>query len=351
MSLGPIMMDLESASLSGEERELLCHPLVGGLILFTRNYESREQLRNLIDSVHQIRKPSLMIAVDHEGGRVQRFRQGFTRLPAAGLIGEYCKSHPEQGSALAEKAGWLMAVELRAVGIDFSFAPVLDLNKGISQVIGDRAFGRDPDLVAQIARSYMLGMKRAGMAAVGKHFPGHGAVSEDSHHEIPVDRRRYEDIELDDLIPFERLIRAGLPAIMPAHVIYSEVDMHPAGFSSVWLKKILRQQLGFQGIIFSDDINMEGAGIAGDYLQRSYTALEAGCDMVLVCNNRDAVIQVLDNLEYSHDPALQARLIRMHGKNTTDLAELDSSSEWMEVSKEIAALDMAPELDLGNDTV
>ncbi|NIN37010.1 MAG: beta-N-acetylhexosaminidase [Gammaproteobacteria bacterium] len=351
MSLGPIMMDLESTSLSGEERELLCHPLVGGLILFTRNYESREQLRNLIDSVHQIRKPSLMIAVDHEGGRVQRFRQGFTRLPAAGLVGEYCKIHPDQGFALAEKAGWLMAVELRAVGIDFSFAPVLDLNKGISQVIGDRAFGRDPDLVAQIARSYMLGMKRAGMAAVGKHFPGHGAVSEDSHHEIPVDRRRYEDIELDDLIPFERLIHAGLPAIMPAHVIYSEVDMHPAGFSSVWLKKILRQQLGFQGIIFSDDINMEGAGIVGDFLQRSYTALEAGCDMVLVCNNRDAVIQVLDNLEYSHDPALQARLIRMHGKNTTDLAELDSSSEWMEVSKEIAALDMAPELDLGNDTV
>ncbi len=157
MSLGPIMMDLESTSLSGEERELLCHPLVGGLILFTRNYESREQLRNLIDSVHQIRKPSLMIAVDHEGGRVQRFRQGFTRLPAAGLVGEYCKIHPDQGFALAEKAGWLMAVELRAVGIDFSFAPVLDLNKGISQVIGDRAFGRDPDLVAQIARSYMLG--------------------------------------------------------------------------------------------------------------------------------------------------------------------------------------------------
>ncbi len=343
------MMDLQGTSLTDEERELLCHPLVGGLILFSRNYESTDQLRGLIGSVHALRKPSLLISVDHEGGRVQRFREGFTRLPAASLIGECCQKDDRAGLLLAERAGWLMAIELRAVGIDFSFAPVLDLNKGISQVIGDRAFDRDPEQVARIAKAYMLGMKRAGMSAVGKHFPGHGAVSEDSHHAVPVDRRRYEDIEMDDLIPFERLIHAGLPAIMPAHVIYPAVDSLPAGFSPVWLKKILRQQLGFQGTIFSDDISMAGAEVAGDYIQRTTAALRAGCDMVLVCNNRDAVRMVLDGFEYCPDPALQARLIRMHGKQTIDLAGIRQNPEWQAVSEEIVALDITPELDLGND--
>jgi len=349
MSLGPVMLDLEGVTLTPEERELLLHPLVGGVILFARNYESVPRLRALVAAIHTVREPTLIVAVDHEGGRVQRFREGFTRLPSCALIGKAYDRNHRHGLHLAEKAGWLMAVELRAAGLDFSFAPVLDLYKGISKVIGDRAFHRDPEIVTNLARNYIHGMRRAGMEAVGKHFPGHGSVAEDSHHAVPVDRRTFEDLQQEDLLPFERLIATGLAAVMPAHVIYPAVDEKPAGFSPVWLQDILRRQLNFHGTIFSDDICMVGAEVAGNYVDRAHAALGAGCDMVLVCNQRQAVIDVLDNLKHSLDPASQVRLIRMHGRNPLTFAEMREDYEWQNISREIAALDVTPELDLGDD--
>ena len=351
MALGPIMLDLRGTTLEQDERDMLKHPLVGGVILFSRNYGSPEQLIELTKAIHAQREPRLLIAVDHEGGRVQRFRDGFTQLPACHLIGEQYDQEYAHGTLLAEKAGWLMAVELRAVGVDFSFAPVLDLYKGISQVIGDRSFHRDPESVASLARHYMDGMKRAGMVAVGKHFPGHGAVKEDSHHAIPIDYRRFEDIQMDDLIAFERLVHTGLAAIMPAHVIYPAVDDKPAGFSSIWLKQILRGQIGFHGTIFSDDISMAGAEFAGNYVDRTLSALDAGCDMVLICNNQQAAVEVLDNLDHDLDPAAQVRLIRMHGRHDVNYAELHKDNEWQAVANEISALETSPELGLGDDAI
>jgi len=351
MSLGPIMMDLRGTTLEDDERKLLLHPLVGGVIYFSRNYESPEQIAALSKEIHGLREPRLLIAVDHEGGRVQRFQDGFTRLPALQLVGECYSSDKKAGLKLAEKAGWLMAIELRAVDIDFSFAPVLDVSKGVSQVIGDRSFHSDPECVAELSKAYMHGMRDAGMAAVGKHFPGHGAVKEDSHLVIPFDRRRFEDIQMDDMVSFERLIHAGLAGIMPAHVIYPEVDNKPAGFSSIWLRNILRQQLGFQGVIFSDDISMAGAEVVGGYVDRAHCAIAAGCDMVLICNNQDAAIEVLDNLKVDPDPASQSRLIRMHGKHEIDIAKLKNDEVWQAVSTEIASLVVEPELALGDDGI
>jgi beta-N-acetylhexosaminidase len=351
MSLGPIMLDLCGPTLQEDERDILGHPLVGGVILFARNYESPEQLASLVESIHAIREPRLLIAVDHEGGRIQRFREGFTSLPACRLLGNrYDQSHAE-GLSLAERTGWIMAVELRAVGVDFSFAPVLDLDKGISKVISDRSFHRDPEAVAVLAKHYIQGMRKAGMSAVGKHFPGHGSVREDSHQAVPVDYRRFEDIKMDDLLCFDRLIRYGLTAIMPAHVIYPSVDEKPAGFSPFWLRKILRRQMQFQGPVFSDDISMAGAEVAGDYPGRARTALDAGCDMVLVCNNREGAAGILDNLEHMPDPASQVRLMRMHGRNKVTLRQLRGDHEWQDVSGEINALDVTPELGLGDDAV
>jgi beta-N-acetylhexosaminidase len=351
MSLGPIMMDLRGTRLEEDEKELLLHPLVGGIIYFSRNYESPEQIAALSKEIHRLREPRLLIAVDHEGGRVQRFQNGFTRLPALQLIGERYDQDKKAGLKLAEKAGWLMAIELRAVDIDFSFAPVLDICKGISQVIGDRAFHKNSECVAELSKAYMHGMRRAGMAAVGKHFPGHGAVKEDSHLAMPVDKRRYEDIQMDDMVSFERLIHAGLAAIMPAHVVYPEVDDKPAGFSSIWLKNILRQQLEFQGVIFSDDISMAGAEVVGGYVDRAHCALEAGCDMVLVCNNQVAAIEVLDNLKVDPNPASQARLIRMHGQQEINFATLKSDEEWQAATEEISGMVIEPELGLGDDEI
>lgn len=351
MSLGPLMLDLNGFTLVEDEREMLMHPLVGGVILFSRNFESIPQLTRLVNEIHHVREPRLLVAVDHEGGRIQRFRDGFSKLPASELIGKNYDQDNRRGVTLAEKAGWLMATELRAIDIDFSFAPVLDVHKGISSVIGDRSFHRDPEVVAILARAYMQGMKLAGMSAVGKHFPGHGSVMEDSHHAVPVDNRRYEDIQLDDLIPFERMIHAGLAAIMPAHVIYPAVDKKPAGFSTIWLKNILRNQYAFQGTVFSDDISMAGAEIAGNYIDRTSSAIQAGCDMVLVCNNREAATNILDNFNYNPNPASQARLIRMHGKNKLTFEDMKNDPQWQTISREIIGLDIAPELDLGDDAI
>lgn len=334
MSLGPIMLDLAGTELAQEERELLQHPLVGGVILFTRNYESPEQIQQLVSEIHGIREPHLLVSVDHEGGRVQRFRQGFSELPPAAVFGKIYSEDSKRAKRLAEICGWLMAVELRALGLDFSFAPVLDLDYGVSTVIGDRAFHRKPDVVADLAQSYMMGMRRAGMVATGKHFPGHGAIAADSHVDMPVDERDFDTIYNDDVVPFGRMIRAGLEAIMPAHVIYPAVDDRPACFSSIWLKEVLRERLGFQGVIFSDDLTMKGAHVIGDIVQRGHDAIIAGCDMVLVCNHPEETVRLIDGLsamkDIQDDPVSHVRLARMHERHNINRNELLGDQKWKE---------------------
>lgn len=352
MGLGPVMLDLRDTELHQDEIELLRHPLVGGVILFSRNYENPQQIRELTTRIHAIKQPPLLIAVDHEGGRVQRFRYGFTRIPPAGLFGKLYDRDPHKAIEYTEKAGWLLASELLAVGVDFSFAPVLDVDTGRSSVIGDRAYHADIDVLTALARACIKGMKSAGMSAVGKHFPGHGHVREDSHETVPVDKRSYQDIMMNDVVPFERLISSDIAGIMPAHVVYAEIDTRPAGFSDIWLKQVLRKQLGFQGVIFSDDINMAGAGPAGDYPARASAALAAGCDMVLVCNNQPAAIEVINSLQFDSQPQVQVRLMRMHAsQKQISLSDLQQDPKWQQIAKEIVALEQAPELDLGDDEV
>jgi len=346
MSLGPVMLDLVGTSVSAEEREMLLHPQTGGVILFTRNYQSPQQMRALTQEIHALRTPHLLIAVDHEGGRVQRFRQGFVHLPAAGRFGELYKSDIKRAKKLTHTAGWLMATECRAVGIDMSFAPVLDLGVGVSGVIGDRAFHHHPDAIADLAHAFMSGMHQAGMAATGKHFPGHGSIREDSHVAQPVDKRELNDIMMEDIRPFASMIHFGLEAIMPAHVVYEKVDKRPAGYSPIWIKNILRQQLGFQGVIFSDDLSMEAAGVAGDFSDRAQAALAAGCDMVLVCNHPQAAAQVLQSLETYDNPVSQVRLIRMHGRGHSDWQTMQDSEEWKKAAEQMARLDDSPWLEM-----
>ena len=290
-----LMLDIAGTELSGEDRELLRHPATGGLILFSRNYDNPEQLRALVRSVRECR-PDILVAVDQEGGRVQRFRDGFTRLPPMAALGERYQSQPQQALTEAGLLGELMAAELVSCGVDISFAPVLDLDFGHSSVIGDRSFGAGSEQVVALAGAFIDGMGRAGMAATGKHFPGHGHVAADSHLELPVDERPLADIEAADLVPF-RALAAKLAGIMPAHVVYQQVDSQPAGFSRFWLQQVLRAELGFKGVIFSDDLAMAGAAFAGDYPQRADAALDAGCDMVLVCNDRQGALQVISGLE------------------------------------------------------
>jgi beta-N-acetylhexosaminidase len=328
MTLGPVMMDLKGTDIDPREREMLRHPLVGGVILFTRNYQSPEQLARLVADIHGIRTPHLLVAVDHEGGRVQRFRQGFTQLPPVGELGLLYNQDPNKAKQMAEICGWLMAIELLAVGVDFSFAPVLDLDRRISEVIGDRAFHRNPDTVSVLGQAYQRGMQQAGMSSTGKHFPGHGAVAADSHVAFPVDERPLQDIMAEDVIPFERLIHNGLAGIMPAHVIYPNVDQNPAGFSPFWLKEILRRQLGFQGVIFSDDLSMEAASVAGDVVDRAKAAIDAGCDMALVCNNTDAAEKVLDKFGSYNEPVSSVRLVRMHGRHQLNREKLHKDPQW-----------------------
>ena len=346
MSLGPVMMDLAGTEISAQELELLRNPLVGGVILFTRNYESVDQLTSLVSRIHAVRSPHLLVAVDHEGGRVQRFHEGFTRLPAAGIYGRMFNDDADKARKYAEQAGWLLASELRATGVDFSFAPVLDLAHGVSGVIGDRAYHARPDVVATLAYAAMHGMQRAGMQAVGKHFPGHGGVVEDSHLAQPVDHRELEQLMKEDIVPFVKMIANDLSGIMPAHVIYDRVDSKPAGYSKIWLQDILRNRLHFQGVIFSDDLSMEAAGIAGGYGSRARHALDAGCDMVLVCNHPEGVVEVIEQLQGYNNPTSQLRLTRMHGKHDISYAELHNSYEWKQVSAMIAELDQSPWMEM-----
>jgi beta-N-acetylhexosaminidase len=327
MTLGPLMIDLLGKQLLPEERELLSHPLVGGIILFTRNFDSREQIAQLITEVRAVRKPPLLVAVDYEGGRVQRFRKDFTVLPPMRLIGQVYDQNHHEGLKLAQQAGWLLAAELRAVGIDLSFGPVVDLDYGASSVIGDRALHSDARVVGDLAVAMMHGMRDAGMCAVAKHFPGHGAVVADSHVSLPVDRRRYADMG-NDIHPYMRLIDNQLPAVMAAHVVFEQADDVPASFSRKWLVDELRGKLGFTGAVFSDDLNMEGASIMGPIPQRARKALTAGCDMVLICNNRDAALQTLRALDIPPDPVGLMRLARLRGLPGLNQRELLASAQW-----------------------
>ena len=308
--IGALMLDIAGTELTQEDIELLQAPQVGGMILFGRNIESPEQVRALTDHMRQIR-PDILIAVDQEGGRVQRLKQGFTPLPAMGKFGELYLTEPEKAVELAEQCGWLMAAEVLAVGIDFSFAPVLDLND-VSDVIGDRGFAKNMQDIIPLASAFLKGMKRAGMASTGKHFPGHGSVKADSHIAAAVDHRSYEEIYQKDMQSFIQL-QPQLDALMPAHVIYENIDPNPAGFSPYWIQKVLRQELQFDGILFSDDLSMQAACVAGGADARMQAALNAGCDMGLVCNNRESACIALDGIQNLALPN-QERLERMRGK-------------------------------------
>lgn len=292
---GPLIVDFAGTGLDVEDRELLVHPSVGGVILFTRNYESPAQLAALCAELHGLRPAApLLVTVDHEGGRVQRFRDGFTLLPPASVHGAHHARDPREACAAAREHGRSLAAELLAVGIDLSFAPVLDIDRGLGSVIGDRAFADDPETVAVLGRDWIAGMHDAGMAACAKHFPGHGGVAADSHHETPMDPRTLADIEGADLVPFRAAVAAGVDAVMMAHVVYPEVDPLPASLSRTWVEDHLRTRLGFDGIVVCDDLGMAGAAIAGDFAERADLALEAGCDLLPVCNDRDGVIRILD---------------------------------------------------------
>ena len=350
MSHGPLMFDVEGLSLSSADRERLRHPAAGGIILFARNYESPEQVRALIEDIHEAGSASLLIAVDQEGGRVQRFRHGFTELPPARKFGElYARNHQKARRAAIE-TGWLMAAELRTVGVDFSFAPVLDLETDISRVIGDRAFSDKPNVIGELAYAWSSGAREAGMPSVGKHFPGHGCVEADSHHELPIDDREFSDIWNNDLVPFLHMINNGLEGLMPAHVIYSSCDGKPAGYSSFWIKDVLRKRLGYKGCIFSDDLSMAAADVAGSYPERARAALEAGCDMVLVCNNQQAAELVLDELTDYQNPVARTRLVRMHGRGHLSMEQLREDPRWHAALEMVSKLtaDTSMDLDLSS---
>jgi beta-N-acetylhexosaminidase len=290
---GPVMLDVSGHELGAQDRERIMHPLVGGVILFARNYDAPDQLAALTASIRALRDPSPLIAVDHEGGRVQRFRAGFTAIPPMRTLGELWDRDVAAAGVEAERLGRIIADELTDHGVDFSFTPVLDLDYGASSVIGDRAFHRNPNAVAHLGSAVWRGLRAGGSVAVAKHFPGHGFVAVDSHYDIPVDERPLAALMKDDLVPFGALVGLGIEAIMPAHVVYPAVDTEPAGFSRIWLQEILRGQLHFDGMIFSDDLSMVGAHGAGDIVARADAAWSAGCDMVLVCNDPESVDSLL----------------------------------------------------------
>jgi beta-N-acetylhexosaminidase len=315
------------------------------VILFTRNYDNPVQLEALVREIRAVRKPPLLVAVDHEGGRVQRFRSGFTELPPQRAIGHVHDLDAEAGRRLAWQCGWLLAAELRSVGIDMSFAPCVDIDYGVSEVIGDRAYHRDPEVVASLAVSCMQGMRAAGMAATAKHFPGHGAVVADSHKTLPVDRRALTELG-EDLLPYRRLISNGLASVMVAHVLFPEVDEAPAGFSRRWVQQELRWNLGFTGAVFSDDLSMGGAAYAGSLTERARRALAAGCDVLPLCNDRAAVLEVLDELAGESDPLSQVRLARLHGRPMPDRQALQQASRWAECRAAVDHCRDAPQLQL-----
>lgn len=327
LPLGPVILDITGTELQTEEIEILQHPQVGGMIFFRRNFESPEQLARLVAQIRAAR-PNILLAVDQEGGRVQRFKTGFTRLPALQDIGNLYMQSAELGLDAATDAGWLMASEMLACGLDISFAPVLDADDSFSAVIGDRSFSADFAVVTRLAQAYVEGMNSAGMGATLKHFPGHGAVEADSHLELPVDERSFDEVWQSDMVPFRSLLSSAA-GVMPAHIVFSAIDPNPVGFSSFWLQKVLRQQLQFSGVIFSDDLSMEGAAVVGDHRDRAEAALAAGCDVVLVCNQPRRAVEVIERLNATAFP-LNSRLLQMKPsiKLPPSLAELQQSPRW-----------------------
>jgi len=343
MSLGPLMVDIAGTELNADDVRVLSHPLVGSVLLFSRNYRNPAQISALTAAIRAVRTPHLLIAVDHEGGRVQRFREGFTRLPPVRLLGRRYDQDRRDGLALAQSVGWLMAAELRAVGVDFSFAPCIDLDYGVSEIIGNRAFHSDPDSVAALGVATLLGMREAGMPAIAKHFPGHGAVVADSHVALPVDRREYADLE-PDIRPYRTLIENNLAGIMAAHVVFPAVDALPASLSRLWVDGVLRGELGFHGCVFADDLTMAGAAAFGDVPARAELALAAGCDVLPICNDRDSVESVLKALQTKAvSAASQARLVRMRARGEAP-ADLHANRRWQETVARIAALSAVPPL-------
>ena len=344
VAFGPVMLDVAGKTLTQEDIRRLQHPMTGGVILFSRNYEDRAQLSALTAAIHDAR-PGLLIAVDHEGGRVQRFRSdGFTRLPAMRLLGELWERDVLQATATATSTGFVLAAELRACGVGLSFTPVLDLDYGQSGVIGDRSFHRDPRVVTLLAKSLNHGLLLGGMANCGKHFPGHGFAHADSHVAMPVDERELAQILEDDARPYEWL-GMSLSAVMPAHVIYPKVDKHPAGFSRKWLT-MLRRDLGFQGVIFSDDLSMEGASVAGDALARAEAALSAGCDMVLMCNSPDKADLLLAKLRHRQSAASAARLAALKPRDALE-QQANAARRWEQLQRDpryLGAVDSVREL-------
>jgi beta-N-acetylhexosaminidase len=346
VSLGPLMIDVDGTELTPEDIRVLSHPLVGSVILFSRNYRDIAQLAALTGAIRAVRSPHLLIAVDHEGGRVQRFREGFTRLPPPRALGRRYDEDRREGLGLAHSVGWLMASELRAVGVDFSFAPCVDLDYGVSEIIGDRSFNRDPDAVAALAVAYMAGMREAGMAAVAKHFPGHGAVIADSHVALPVDRRNFVDLE-PDIRPYRPLIENNLAGVMGAHVVFPAIDSLPASLSQRWLTGVLRGDLKFHGCVFADDLTMAGAAAFGGVIERAELAFAAGCDVLPICNDRLAVKSVLDHFGQDvGSPASQARVVRMRARGEAPV-NLGADRQWQQTVMAIANLSATPPLVLG----
>ncbi|MDP8983967.1 MAG: beta-N-acetylhexosaminidase [Pseudomonadota bacterium] len=342
-ALGPLMIDIAGTQLCPQDHEVLAHPLVGSVLLFARNYRDPAQVAALTAEIRAVRTPQLLVAVDHEGGRVQRFRDHFTRLPASRTVGRRFDEDRSEALTLARSIGWLMASELRAVGVDFSFAPCVDLDYGVSEIIGDRAFHRDPDNVGALAAAYLMGMREAGMAAVAKHFPGHGAVVADSHVALPVDRREFVDLEAD-MRPYRLLIENSVPGVMAAHVVYPAVDALPASLSRRWITEVLRGELGFHGCVFADDLSMAGAAAFGDVVQRARLAYVAGCDVLPVCNDRAAVTKLLDEFELElAAPASQARLVRMRARGEAP-SSLAADRRWLDTVQRIVSLSAAPPL-------
>jgi len=329
------VIDVVGPALTDEDRERLRHPAAGAVILFARNYDNPEQLKTLTGEIERIREPALPVCVDHEGGRVQRFREGFTAIPPMRGLGRLWDRDHDAAREAARAAAYVIAAELGAHGVDFSFAPVLDIDYGTSAVIGDRALHFDPNAVAALAAAIVQGFADAGMAAVGKHFPGHGFTAADSHVDVPTDERKFSEILRKDIAPYRSAIQAGLAAVMPAHVIYTQCDPEPAGYSKYWLQQVLRGKLGFDGLVFSDDLSMAGAGTAGGIAERARAALDAGCDMVLLCNDPEGQNKLLESLD---ELALQRpeRLERMKKKGGRDLRKSVAYREAQESLGQLA---------------
>ena len=332
MNKASIMLDIEGKSLSNEDRTLIKSPHVGGIILFSRNFESKEQLIDLCFEIKSI-KPEILIAADQEGGRVQRFKEGFSNIPSMQRLGDLVAHDTERGLSLCRRVGWLMASEMIATGIDISFAPVLDLDKDTSSIIGDRSFSEQIDIVVNSAKAFIFGMAEAGMASTGKHFPGHGGIEEDSHLVTPIDNRSFSDLESNDLVPYRELVEV-LDGVMTAHITFPEIDTSAVSFSNKWIQTILRENLNFKGMVFSDDLSMKGADTAGNYINKAKLSVNAGCDMILICNDRAGAKEILKYFEENNIPKSE-KVYSMLMSNDVSWKDLEKSTLRDKLKNEI----------------